>query len=76
VEQCFEALFGRSVFAFLLSRFFGGLKSFVIMIWKKLVRVFAAEVMGRVTSCCCCRGDCVVVVVGVIVVQDAVDCTN
>jgi hypothetical protein len=48
----------------------------MMMIWKKLVRVFAAEAMGRVTSCCCCcRRDCVVVVV-VIVVQDAVDCTN
>jgi hypothetical protein len=46
------------------------------MIWKKkLVRVFAAEAMGRVTSCWCWRGDCVVVVV-IIVVQDAVDCTN
>jgi hypothetical protein len=46
----------------------------MMMIWKILVRVFAAEAMGRVTSCCCCGGDCVVVVV--IVVQDAVDCTN
>jgi hypothetical protein len=65
-----EALFGRSVFAFLLPRFFWGLKLFaMMMIWKNLVRVFAAEAMGRVTSCC--GGDCVVVVV-----QDAVDCTN
>jgi hypothetical protein len=68
LKLCLEGLYLHSSF----PRFFWGLKLFAMIIWKKLVRMFAAEVMGKVTSCCCWRGDCVVV----IVVQDAVDCTN